>query len=496
MSKVSAETGAVPSRGLLDRVFKLSEYGTTVKTEVMAGITTFMVMSYIVFVNPSVLSLQGRGLPPAATLTATALVAGVMTILMGLYTNKAFAIASGMGLNAVVAYQLIAAMGLTPAEAMGVIVIEGLIILVLTQTNFREAIMRAIPTELKRAIAVGIGLFLAFIGLVNAGFVVPGTPDTTAVRLGDLTTFPILVFVFGMMVMIFLRSVGARIHPIVGNAYLLIGILLTTLFATIINTTFFDRSAWSVPGVAQWPSSIISAPDFSTIGNVNLTGVFNKLGTISALLVIFSIMLSDFFDTMGTLVGVGSKAGYLDDQGNFPDVKKPLLVDSLAAVVGGFANASSATTYIESAAGIEAGGRTGLTSVVTGICFLLMMFLSPLASVIPAQATAPALVLVGWMMMTTLAESEETADEVEHTASGPRSTIPFGNFEVGFPAAITMIVMPFTYSITDGIGAGIILYTLIQIFTGKARKVHPGLWIVTVAFVLYFLQGVLDKYLI
>ncbi len=498
-----ASTGVRPtptSGGPLDRFFKLTAHGTNVRTEVTAGLTTFMVMAYIVFVNPTILGftavpdLQPRGLPFGATLTATALVAGVMTILMGLVTNRAFAMASGMGLNAFVAFTLVGQLGLTFPEAMGVIVIEGVIILILTQTNFRQAIMYAFPTELKRAIAVGIGLFIAFIGLVNAGFVAPGPNPSQPVQLGNLAGFPVLVFMFGLLVTVLLRAAGPRLHPILGAGYLLIGILLTTLFATAINSTF-AQSAFPIPGVARWPENLVGLPDFSTLFDVDLLGVFIKLGVITAVLTIFSVMLSDFFDTMGTLVGVGSKAGYLDRHGNFPDVKRPLLVDSLGAIAGGAASASSATTYIESAAGVEAGGRTGLASVVTGICFLLMMFLSPIAGVIPAQATAPALVLVGWMMMTTLAESEEMADHTEGTATAPRAGIAFSNFEVGFPAAATILVMPFTYSITNGIGAGVVLYTLIQLFVGKGRRVHPMLYVVSAAFVLYFLEDFLQPYI-
>lgn len=488
------------SGGPLERLFALSAHNTDVRTEVTAGFTTFMVMAYIIFVNPAILgfagneALAGRGFPFQATLTATALVAGIMTIIMGLVTNRAFAVASGMGLNAVVAFQLIATLGLTPPEAMGVIVIEGFIILILTQTNMRESIMRAIPTEMKRAIAVGIGLFIAFIGFVNAGFVVPGPEGGTPVQIGVLTGFPVLVSVVGLLLTILLRTAGARLHPLIGRSYLLLGILLTTLFATAINSTF-AQSAFPLPGVGQWPARFVGAPDFSTIGNVNVFGVFAKLGVITAALTIFSIMLSDFFDTMGTLVGVGGKAGYLDEQGNFKDVKRPLLVDSVAAMVGGAASASSATTYIESAAGVESGGRTGLTSVVTGVLFLFTMFLSPLAGVVPAQATAPALILVGWMMMTTLAEAEEYADASGRTVTGVRSTIPFQNFEIGFPAVATILLMPFTYSITNGIGAGIVLYTLIQIFVGKARRIHPALWVVTAAFLLYFLDAFIRPYI-
>lgn len=498
-SRASSESSVASSRaGFLDRVFRLSEHGTSVRTEISAGLTTFFVMAYILFVNPTVLSLagvpgmEGKGLAQSATLTATALVAGIMTIAMGLVANRAFALASGLGINALVAYQLVSSLGLTFPQAMGVIVLEGAVVLVLTQTNFREAVMLAIPTELKRAIAVGIGFFIAFIGFYDAGFIVKGT--STPVQLGNLNSFPILVSTFGLAVLIVLRTVGDRIHPLVGKAYLLIGIILSTLFATVVNSTF-GKSAFSTPGVGQWPANLIALPDFSTIGHVDLFGVFGKLGVVSAVLIIFSVMLSDFFDTMGTLVGVGAKAGYLDSRGNFVKVRRPLLVDSAAAIAGGLASASSATTYIESAAGIEAGGRTGLTSVVTGICFLIMMFISPIAGVIPAQATAPALIMVGWMMMTTLAESEVNADKEEGTTSGARSTIPFGNFEIGFPAALTILVMPFTYSITNGIGAGVVSYVLIQVFKGRARNLHPGVYVVGIAFLIYFLQAFLNQFI-
>jgi AGZA family xanthine/uracil permease-like MFS transporter len=485
-----------PSGGILDRAFDLSKHKTTAGREVVAGLTTFFVMAYILFVNPIILGfvgvegLEGMGLPPTATLTATALVAGVMTILMGIYANKALAIASGMGLNAVVAFQLIAAEGLTPEAAMGVIVWEGIAIFVLTRTNLRETMMRAIPTELKRAIAVGIGFFIAFIGFVNAGFVTAGAG--TPVQLGQLTGFPMLVFVFGLAVTVALRSLSDHLPGLLGKMYLLVGILAATLFAIVGNTVYHDSKAF-MPGTAVWPDRIVAEPDFSTVGEISLFGVFSTLGLVAALLVIFSIMLSDYFDSMGTFVGVGEKAGYLDEDGNFRDVRKPLTVDSLAAIAGGAASASSATTYIESAAGVEAGGRTGLTSVVTGICFLAAMFISPLAGIIPAEATAPALILVGWMMMSSLAQAETKADEAQGTVSGPRMAIPFGTFEVGFPAAMTILIMPLTYSITNGIGAGIVTYAFIQIFVGKGRQVHPALWLITAAFLLYFLQPVLHN---
>ncbi len=449
---------------MLERVFRLRAHGTTVGTEVLAGVTTFMVMAYIIFVNPAILSfasvpaLQGQGPPFGPTLAATCLVAAVMTAAMGLVTNYPLAIASGMGLNAVVAFQLIAGLKLPWPAAMGVIFLEGVAITLLVLTGFREAVMDAIPLALKRAISVGIGLFILFIGLVNGGIVKPGAG--IPVSLGDLRNPRVGVAVAGLLVTLLLLARGVR-------AALLLGIFATTLLAVGVNAAG-GFQVWTMPGVAVIPARLVAWPDFSTVGlGVNFE-VFARVALPTALLTIFSIMLSDFFDTMGTVVGIGAEAGWLDREGRLPRLQRVLLVDSLAAVVGGAASASSATTYIESAAGVSAGGRTGLTAVVTAACFLLALFFAPLAGIVPPEATAAALVVVGFLMCTQVRE------------------IPFGDLEEGFPALLTLTLMPFTYSITNGIGAGFIAYTFIKLVRGKAADVHWLMYGAAAAFLVYF----------
>jgi adenine/guanine/hypoxanthine permease len=436
-----------------------------VGTEVLAGITTFLVMAYIIFVNPIVLGfvgvagLEGKGLPFAAVMTSTCIVAAAMSILMGLYTNRAFAIAPGMGLNAVVAFQLVATLGLDWPSAMGVIVVEGILITILVLTGFRKAVFDAVPVELRRAIGVGIGWFILFIGLYSAGFVKQG-PAGVPLTLGDLVGVPVFVAVVGLALTAYLHARGIR-------TALLTGILATTVLATVLNYVY-GLQAFTTPGVAVLPTAVISAPDFSLFGQFSL-GFFVKLGVLSAILVVFSLMLSDFFDTMGTLVGVGERAGYIDEKGTFDKVERPLLVDSLAAVAGGAASSSSATTYIESAAGIGVGGRTGLTAVVVGLLFLVALPFTPIIGMVPKEATAPALIIVGYLMMTTLGKG-----------------IDFTDVEIGLPALVTMAVMPLTYSITNGIGAGFLLYTFLRHSRGK--KVHPLMDVVTIAFLIHFLE--------
>ena len=369
----------------------------------MAGVTTFIVMSYIIFVNPQILSfagidgLQDIGLPFNQVLAATCLVAGVMTILMGLYTNRAYAIAPGLGLNAVVAFSLVAGEGLSFPAAMGLVVVEGIAVTILVLTGMRERIMDAIPLDLKKAIAIGIGLFIAFIGLVNSGIVVRGTP---VVDLARLTTWPAFVTFVGLAFTIVLRARGVR-----GD--LLIGIVMTTILATIINEAA-GNDAGFVTG-ASWPGDVYETPDLSLLGEFNFDA-FTELAFISAIVWAFSLFLADFFDTMGTLVGVGKPAGYLDEDGRLPEIRKPLLIDSLAAVAGGAASTSSATTYIESASGVGVGGRTGWVAVVCGALFFPFMFFAPIIGMVPPQATAPALILVGFLMMTALTEAEEDAE--------------------------------------------------------------------------------------
>jgi adenine/guanine/hypoxanthine permease len=454
--------------------FKFKENGTNVKRDTVAGLTTFIVMSYIIFVNPSILGLDGKGLPFAAALTSTCLVAGVMTILMGLVTNKAYAIAPGMGLNAVVAFSLVLGQGLSFESAMGIVFMEGVAITILVLTGFREAIFKAIPLELKKAIVVGIGFFILFIGLVDGGIVLGG--GGTPLAMADLIGVPIAVTVFGLLVTIVMMARKWK-------AAILLGIVFSTIFATILNY-LYDKKSFA-EGIAVIPSKAWASPDFSLLGAFDF-GSFAKLGIVSAILWIFSLMLSDFFDTMGTLIGVGGQAGYLDEKGDLPQVNRPLLVDSLAAVAGGAASSSSATTYIESGAGVGVGGRTGWVGVIVGLCFLAAMFFSPIAGVVPANATAPALIVVGYLMMRTLTEAESNAEHSEESGEC-KAAINFSNFAFGLPAVLTMTVMPLTYSITNGIGAGFISYVTIRIAQGKARQISWMLWISTAAFVLYFI---------
>ncbi|NLE21636.1 MAG: NCS2 family permease [Actinobacteria bacterium] len=466
------------SGNALERFFKFKQWNTSLKRDTLAGLTTFIVMSYIIFVNPNILGLGGDGLPFAAVLTSTCLVAGIMTILMGLVTNRAFAIAPGMGLNAVVAFSLVAGQGLSFKSAMGLVVLEGVAITILVLTGFREAIFKAIPLELKKAIVVGIGFFILFIGLIDGGIVVAGSG--TPVTLGSFTTVPVACALFGIaitIVMITLRWRGA----------IILGIIFTTILAIILNYAY-DKAPFG-DATAVIPTDVIAMPDFSLVGAFDL-GAFSKLGVAAAILWIFSLMLSDFFDTMGTLVGVGGQAGYLDEKGDLPDVNKPLLVDSVAAIAGGAVSASSATTYIESGAGVAQGGRTGWVAIVTGILFLAAMFISPIAGIVPAAATAPALVIVGFLMMATLTKGEA---EAEHDTAEAKAAINFGNLAFGIPAVLIMTIMPLTYSITNGIGFGFIAYTLIRVVQGKAREVSWMLWIASVGFLIYFLVPLLQS---
>ncbi len=430
--------------------FKFSERSTNLGTEAKAGLTTFMVMAYIIFVNPSILTAGFKDADPAFTFpalaAATALVAGVMTIAMGVVGNYPFALAAGLGINGIVAFTLIAK-GLTPAGAMGVIVIEGVVVTLLVLAGMREAIMNAVPLSLKRAIGVGIGLFILFIGFANGGLIKGGSGTLVAVAYP--TTPSQFVFIAGLLITISLYAL--RIP-----AALLISIFLTTIIALI-------------AGVATIPTDFTATPDFSTLGKFDLGNVWT-LGPLIAILTIFAILLTDFFDTMGTVTAVAAEAGLANEDGSVPGVSRVLLVDSVAAAVGGLAGTSSNTTYIESAAGVAEGGRTGFTSVVTGVLFLLAIVLTPIAGIVPGVATAPALVLVGYLMFTLVKD------------------IPVGDFEEGLPALLTMILMPLTYDITVGIGAGFISWVLIKVVKGKIGEVHLLMWLVSVAFLVFFAQ--------
>jgi AGZA family xanthine/uracil permease-like MFS transporter len=481
-----AELAATFRRSALDGYFRFADNGTTLGRDTMAGVTTFIVMSYIIFLNPAILGLGGEGLPLPGAVTSTCLVAGVMTIVMGLYTNRAYAIAPGLGINAIVAFSLVAGAGLGFPEAMGIILMEGALVTVLVLVGMREKVMRAIPLELKKAIAIGIGLFIAFIGLYDSGIIVQG--EGIPVTLARFTTWPILVTLFGLALTITLRARGFR-----GD--LLVGIIATTVLATLINWGT-DYSAFTQPGVARWPDDIATSPDFGLVGNVSFDS-FATLGIVATLAWIFALFLADFFDTMGTLVGVGKQAGYLTKEGELPEIRKPLLVDSVAAMAGGAASSSSATTYIESGAGVGVGGRTGWVAVVCGALFFPFMFFAPLIGMVPLQAIAPALIIVGYLMVTGLSEYEEKADPGTEGTTTRRAVagIDFNNLALGLAALLTIVIMPFTYSITNGIGFGFISYVVIRVAQGDWRRVHPLLYVVSAGFVLYFLVPLLQDHL-
>ncbi|HZD18949.1 MAG TPA: NCS2 family permease, partial [Actinomycetota bacterium] len=453
-----ASTAAPPgTTGGLEGFFHLSERGTNVRTEVIAGLATWLTMAYILVVNPQILSSlpdpTGESLPFDQLVSVTALAAGVLTLAMGLFTNYPFAMAAGLGLNAFVAFTLVGTAGLSWPQAMGVIVIEGLVIAALVLTGLREAVLNAIPMDLKRAIGIGIGLFIALIGLVDAGIVVHPEAGTIVTLNPDLTTLPILTFVIGFAITAALVAVRMR-------GALLFGIIATTIVAAIINAS--ADTAVFPPGVATWPDRIVDTPDFSLIGNFSFN-LFNgeTIAFATALALIISVMLSDFFDTMGTVIGVGGEAGLLTSDGKLPGIRNVLLVDSLGAAFGGFTSSSSNTTYIESAAGVSEGGRTGLTSVVVGVLFLLAIFFAPLPAIVPTQATAPVLVIVGYFMMTIVRD------------------VDWKDPGLGIPVLLTMIVMPFTFSITNGVGAGFVSYTVIQLLRGRWKEVHWLLYVVS-----------------
>jgi len=424
----------------------------------------------------------GGGTDPAASIAkvavATALVAGVVTILMGVVANFPLALATGLGLNAFIAFSV--ATKMTWADAMGLVVIEGLIILLLVLTGFRKAVFEAVPLQLKIAISVGIGLFIAFIGVIDAGFVRrPAAPSGPPVELGvggNLRGWPVLVFVVGLVLIVTLYARKVK-------GAILIGILAATALAIIIEMvakvgarTPDNPGGWGL-SVPKLPDDWFTKPNLDTIGEFNLLGSFDKIGVVSAVLLIFSLMLADFFDTMGTMTAIGAEAGLLDKDGIPPNSQRILIVDSVAAAAGGAASVSSNTSYIESASGVGEGARTGLASVVTGICFLISMVVAPLVTLVPYEAATPALILVGFLMMTQV------------------KGIDFDDIEVAFPAFLTIILMPFTYSISAGIGAGFVAFVILKIVLGKARQVHPLMWVVAALFVIYFAIGPLGDWL-
>ena len=476
---------------MLDSYFKISERGSTVGREVRGGFVTFFTMAYIVALNPLIIGLSkdaegkflGGGDAPnlAAIAAMTALIAGILTILMGVVGNYPLALATGLGLNTFVAVGIASRM--TWADAMGLIVLEGLIITILVLTGFRTAVFRAVPAQLKIAISVGIGLFIALIGLVDAGFVRKTASGPVPVTLGDggtLVGWPIIVFAIGLFLMI-----GLMVKKVKGA--LLIGIATATVVAIAVESAFkigpnfngatgaVNPKGWGL-NVPSIPSKIVGTPDFGLFGQFNLFGSFGKVSAISAILLVFTLLLSDFFDTVGTVTAIGHEAGLVDRDGNIPNNDRILLVDSLAAVAGGAGSISSNTSYIESASGVGEGARTGLASVVTGVLFLLTTFLAPLVAVIPYEAATPALVIVGFLMMTQV------------------KSIEWADYGIAIPACLTIILMPFTYNISVGIGAGFVSYVVIRTIQGRRKEIHPLLFLVSGLFMIYFLSSPINAW--
>lgn len=448
----------------MEGFFRFSERGTDLRTEVIAGITTFMTMAYIIFVNPGILSAMfgeqaGEWIPALAT--ATTLGAAVMCIAMGVLSNRPLALASGMGLNAVVAFGIVLGAGVPWQVGMAVVFVEGLIILALVMTGLREAVMDAIPMNLKRAIGVGIGLFITFIGLKGGGLVVAN--EATLVGLGDFAQPAVWVTLIGLVATFTFIALKIK-----GD--ILWGILVATVAAVVFKVTTL-------------PTAVFAAPDFRTFmapfqtpdgtSSIALLQVF----TPTLLLFVFALMLTDFFDTMGTVVAVGEQAGFVDEDGKVPGIRNILAVDSAAAVTGGLFGASSITTYIESASGVADGGRTGLTPIVTGVLFALAAFFSPVIGMV-AQApaiTAGALIIVGFLMMQTVRE------------------IPWTDFEEAFPAFMAVVGIPLTYNISYGIGLGFISYVIIKLLHRKGSDIHPLMYIVSAAFVLAFVMPLIQS---
>lgn len=500
-----APTASAPARrsadspnSRLDTWFSLTGRGSTLSREIRGGLVTFFTMAYIIALNPLIIGTTAdkdgmliNGLPMldaageviganvgaaiGAVAAGTALVAGVMTIVMGVVGRFPLGLATGLGLNAMVAYVI--APQVTWGQAMGLVVWEGLVITVLVLTGFREAVFNAVPRALRTGISVGIGLFITLVGLADAGVVRQGagTPVQLGVN-GGLLGWPMAVFVTGLvlLVILFVRRVrGAMLIAIV--AMTIVAVILESVLRIGPTNQGDNPTGWMLNVPALPAGGVFQIPDLSLIGRVDLLGAFSGGPTVALamLMTVFALLLADFFDTMGTIVAVGAEGDLLDENGNPPHTREILLVDSLSAVAGGLGAVSSNTSYIESASGVGEGARTGLASVVTGGAFLLSLFFAPMVNLVPSEAAAPVLVFVGFLMMSQALQVDWTDPEQ------------------GIPAFMTMVLMPFTYSITTGIGAGFIFYVVIKVAKQKASEVHPLLWVVAAAFVIYFAQGVI-----
>ncbi|WP_448852021.1 NCS2 family permease [Corynebacterium sp. 335C] len=481
---VQQGTAGAPSgggaRGALDRYFSITERGSSVLTEVRGGVVSFFAMAYIILLNPLILGTvadsEGTVLGVPQVAAATAFAAGVMTILFGLWARYPFGLAAGLGINTLVAVTFVSVEGLTWPEAMGLVVLDGVIIVALAISGFRSAVFDAIPPSMKSAMTVGIGLFIAMIGFVDGGLVsrVPDAAGTTVpVQLGSggqIASWPTVVFVLGVFicgVLVALKVPGG----------LFIGIVANTIIALVVEAltdsgpSFVDGKpnpgGWSM-GVPELPDAFGGLPDLSILGNIDPFGAFLRVGVVGATMLLFTLVLANFFDAMGTMTGLGKQAGLADEDGVLPDMRRALVVEGAGAIVGGASSASSNTVFVDSAAGIADGARTGLANVVTGLMFLLAMFFTPLYEMVPIEAAGPVLVVVGVLMM------------------GQIKDIDFSRMDIALPAFLTIVIMPFTYSIANGIGAGFVAYAVMGLATGRAKQVHPLIYVLAVLFMVYF----------
>ncbi|MDR2295101.1 MAG: NCS2 family permease [Microbacterium sp.] len=448
----------------LDRFFHVTERGSTVGAELRGGLVTFVTMAYIVILNPIILStpdVDGNTLAGPAVAAATALTAGVMTLLFGIVTRLPFAFAAGLGINAFLAFSVVGQVSWP--EAMALVIINGVVIVLLAATGLRKMIFDAVPVQLKLAITVGIGLFIAFIGFVNAGFVTatgnPSPPVDLGVS-GSVASVATLLFVLTVLiggVLIALKIKGAILIALVGG----------TVVAAIVNL-IWPQDLFSFSG------SIVSLPDLSLVGKVDFGFDLGKVSVVALVMTVFTLVLSNFFDAMGTMTGLAREANLADEKGDFPRIKSALVVEGVGAIVGGGTSSSSATVFVESSAGIGEGARTGLATSFTGVLFLLAMFFTPLTSLVPGAVASAALVLVGAMMLSQI------------------KNIDFADFRVLLPVFLTVTVMPMTYSIANGIGAGFVSWVVVNALSKKAKTIHPLLWVVAIGFVIYFARGPIE----
>ncbi|MFJ3977955.1 NCS2 family permease [Streptomyces sp. NPDC090021] len=459
-----------PSGGL-DRFFKISERGSTVAREVRGGFATFFAMAYIIVLNPIILGsakdMYGHQLDSGQLVTATVLTAAFTTLLMGVIGNVPIALAAGLGVNTVVALQL--APRMSWPDAMGMVVLAGFVVMLLVATGLRERVMNAVPLGLRKGIAIGIGLFIMLIGLVDSGFVsrIPDAAHTTVpLQLGSdghLLGWPVLIFAIGTLL-----TLALLIRKVPGA--ILISIVAMTLVAVVVQLVAdLPDSGWGLT-VPAWPGNPVASPDFGLVGEVSLFGGFGKVGLLTGILFVFTVLLSCFFDAMGTILGVGDEAKLIDKKtGEFPGINRVLFVDGLAVASGGATSSSATTCFVESTAGVGEGARTGLANVVTGGLFAVALFLTPLATMVPSQAATPALVAVGFLIL-----------------AGSVRDIDWSDFTIAVPAFLAMVMMPFTYSITNGIGIGFIAFSVLRLATGRGREVPTAMYVVSAVFVFYY----------